>query len=108
MIKGSKHTEQWKKQLSEHNEGSNNANWRGDKICKYQKHERIEKQLGVPKYCEICKRSDKKKYEWSNKDHKYSLNLKDWQRLCTSCHRKYDMKYNGLKIYTQKINSQIL
>jgi len=53
-------------------------------------HARIEKQLGIPKYCEHCKRTDKNKYEWANKDHKYSLAIQDWMRLCTSCHRKYD------------------
>ena len=36
------------------------------------------------------KKTDEKKYEWSNKDHKYSLKREDWQRLCTSCHIKYD------------------
>ena len=58
-------------------------------------HRRIETLYGKPKYCEICKRSDKKKYEWANKDHKYSMNIEDWMRLCTSCHRKYDIKHNN-------------
>jgi len=60
-------------------------------------HRLIEKRCGKPNYCEHCKCSEKKKYEWSNKNHKYSLKKEDWQRLCPSCHRKYDIKNNQLK-----------
>lgn len=28
----------------------------------------------------------------ANKDHKYRRNLKDWIRLCSSCHGEYDSK----------------
>jgi hypothetical protein len=74
--------------------GSESHNWKGDNICKRVIHYRIEKILGKPKYCEVCKSSTKKRYEWSNKNHKYSLNVKYWQRLCCSCHQKYDYKFN--------------
>lgn len=63
-----------------------------DDICYKQKHQRIRKKYGDPRYCENCKRTDKKRYEWSNKDHKYSDDIKDWKRLCVSCHREYDKK----------------
>jgi hypothetical protein len=60
-------------------------------------HSYINRKLGQPKYCEHCKRTDKKCYDWANKDHKYSKNLKNWMRLCRSCHLKYDYKNNGFK-----------
>ena len=65
-------------------------------------HRKIEKKLGTPSYCEHCKRTDKSKYEWSNKDHKYKLDNKYWQRLCTSCHCIYDRKFNNKKTYLEK------
>ena len=56
----------------------------------------IVRKLGKPKKCEHCKTTDENKtYDWSNKDHKYSRDPKDWQRLCRSCHCKYDFKYNN-------------
>jgi len=66
-------------------------------------HRWIEKQLGIRKKCEICGDTNpNKRYQWSNKDHKYTKDLDMWQRVCPSCHREYDMKYNGIKTWTQK------
>ena len=55
----------------------------------------INKILGKPNYCEHCKCTDKRRYDWSNKTHIYNLIPKNWQRLCRSCHIKYDTKYNN-------------
>lgn len=55
-------------------------------------HGWIEKKLGKPNYCEHCKRTDKKNYQWSNISGKYLEDISDWQRLCVSCHSKYDKK----------------
>jgi NUMOD1 domain len=59
-------------------------------------HYKIEKLLGTPNYCEKCKASDKKIYDWANIDHKYKFVLSDWIRLCRSCHQKMDFS-NGLR-----------
>lgn len=73
-------------------------------------HGRVKNKYGEPSYCEICKRTDKKKYEWSNKKHDYKLpiNRDDWQRLCTSCHLKYDIKHNKKNhdYYNRKLNGK--
>jgi len=68
--------------------------WLGEKAGYGAKHEFIRKNLGSPKYCEHCKRSNlsHRSYHWANKDHKYSRKFSDWMRLCVSCHRKYDYK----------------
>lgn len=91
---GRKQSEKTKQKNSESKKGEKNPMWKGDDIGKYQRHERIKTKLGEPKFCEICKRIDKKIYDWSSKNHKYSLEIKDWQRLCRSCHKKYDNQYN--------------
>lgn len=59
-------------------------------------HKRINKMYGKLNFCENCKcRETNKKYEWSNKDHKYdSLDRSKWQFLCQLCHLKYDRVHN--------------
>jgi len=105
MIKGSKLTEEHKRKIglanrgvpNPKNSGENNFQWRG-KLTKYSaKHSWVRRKLGTPNYCEICKKTDKKKYEWANKDHKYSREIDDYMRLCTSCHQKYDILNNNYK-----------
>jgi hypothetical protein len=80
--------------------GEKSYNWKGENAKLSAKHQSIENILGKPKYCEHCKRTDKKKYCWSNKNHKYSRDINDWQRLCYSCHKEYDKKF--MKIYKIK------
>lgn len=85
-----------RKQSPEEKEKRAKSMFKGDDICKRMKHTRIEKKYGTPSYCEICKKTDKKKYEWANTDHKYVLKREFWRRLCTSCHKKYDIRHNGI------------
>lgn len=69
--------------------GENSPTWKGDKVGRGI-HQWVEKMLGKPKYCEHCKRTDAKIYDWSNKSQKYRRDVSDWQRLCRGCHIKYD------------------
>ena len=68
--------------------------WKGENAKYGAIHEWIRKKLGTPKFCECCGRTDKKKYEWCNINHKYKRDINDWMRLCTKCHRKYDYTHN--------------
>lgn len=70
--------------------GSLNPSWKGDKVGYYGIHAWLYRERGKPRKCEHCGSEKKKKYEWCNVDHKYKRDMKDWMRLCTSCHRKYD------------------
>lgn len=67
-----------------------NPNWKGDKAGKSAIHYWVISNLGIPRECEICRTKIAKVFDWSNKNHLYKRNLKDWQRLCRPCHRKYD------------------
>lgn len=69
--------------------------WKGDSAGYHAKHEWIGKRLGKASICENC--GTTKNVEWSNKNHKYSRNLKDWQQLCAKCHTSYDLG-NGLRL----------
>ena len=117
MKKGQKnpHTKKWNKKISEGvkrqwAEGRGNASglrskealekawkttWKGEKVSYVGLHRWVVYWKGRPKLCEECGRTDKNKYEWVNINHKYRRILSDYIRMCTSCHRKYDIKYNN-------------
>ncbi len=72
--------------------GKLHPRWKGDKVGYFALHMWVVRQKGKAKVCEHCGITTAKKFEWSNKNHKYRRNLKDWSSLCVSCHRKYDIK----------------
>jgi hypothetical protein len=71
--------------------------WKGDNAGYVAKHIWMRKNYGSPNYCEVCKRSDKKKYNWANLDHKYRRLRGDYKRMCVACHRKFDELNNNYK-----------
>lgn len=71
--------------------GSNHWNWKGENVGYIGIHHWARKMFGTPKYCEHCGLSGKKKYEWANVSGKYLREKSDWLRLCSSCHKKYDL-----------------
>ena len=79
--------------------GEKNASWKGDAAGSDAMHDWVKRKLGTPSYCEHCKKTDKKTYDWANIDHSYKRKLGDYMRLCRSCHRKYDIKNNGYKCH---------
>ena len=74
-----------------------NPSWVGDSIGIKGVHQWVNKWNGKPKICEVCGTIKAKKYEWANVDHTYKRILEDYIRMCTSCHRKYDIKNNNYK-----------
>ena len=88
---GRHHTEETKKKISEHRKGISGK--LKDNVGYVAIHQRIKIRKLKPIFCEICK-NKKRKLELSNKDHIYSMNLKDWQYICRFCHRKVDKKLN--------------
>lgn len=48
----------------------------------------VEKQLGKPKICVLCKTTSAKRFEWANISGEYIKDTSDWRRLCPSCHRR--------------------
>ena len=65
-------------------------NWKGNGAGYSAFHKRIHRKLGQPRYCEQCGLSDTRRvYHWANLSGKYD-EPSDYQRMCVSCHRKYD------------------
>lgn len=60
----------------------------------------VERQLGKPLICSRCTKSGgtTKSYNWCNVSDKYLRDLKDWVRLCKSCHSIYDLDKYGKRV----------
>ena len=93
-----------RKKISDSNKGEKSYNWKGDNVSP---HFWIKREFGEPKKCENREKQTLSfkcaekghTFDWSNKDHKYRKIREDWQRLCKSCHMKYDYRYNNKKLF---------
>lgn len=96
---------QFRVHLFRHKEGMGNycsascssqSRWKDGKQGVKSIHQMVKRKLGQPNRCELCNKTEGN-FDWANKDHKYSKDLRDWMRLCRSCHRKYDIANNSYK-----------
>jgi hypothetical protein len=94
----------WPKQKT----GNKNPSWKGEMVTINALHNWIRKNFGRAIKCERCGCVENKRYDWSNKDHKYSRNRKDWQMMCRGCHQKYDYKFLNRTIPYAKTNKKVL
>src|SRR3990167_3947508 len=74
------------------NLGELGNNWQGNDVGYHGVHHWVKKHFGKPLKCEHCGTTTARKFEWANKDHKYKRIRADFVRLCTTCHRKYDVQ----------------
>jgi len=72
--------------------GENASSWKGDDVGYGALHEWVVKEKGQPIVCEDCRRrfTNTYKIHWANISGEYRRDLKDWKRLCVSCHLKFD------------------
>lgn len=86
----------WNKGLNYHS-NEEHPLWKGDGAGKVAIHAWIKRKFGKPAQCSRCGTVDAKRFEWANlKNHNYRRNIDDYARLCTRCHRNYDMGNIGL------------
>jgi len=78
--------------------GNKNTSWKGDDAGYIAIHLWVKKWKEKNSKCEVCGTTTAKKYEWANIDHKYRRVLDDYILMCTSCHRKYDIRYNSYNV----------
>lgn len=70
-------------------------------------HTAIVAAWGRPKTCRLCGgKHNSKRYEWSNKNHKYTLLKRDWWELCSVCHRQYDRKKFGWTTWNKGLSGR--
>jgi hypothetical protein len=71
--------------------------WKGSDVTYRALHERIERRFGKAIKCELCGATRRKtRIHWSNRNHQYSLERRDWQQLCCKHHDEYDRR-EGLR-----------
>lgn len=74
--------------------GKNHWNWKGKEVGYKSLHEWLRANYDIGSICEKCGRGAF--LEWANKEGKYTRNLKDWLRLCRSCHKTHDGIINNI------------
>ena len=80
---------------------SNHPGWKGKKASYRAVHAFIIRRYGKPNKCEDCGKENLSGHHvhWSNMDHKYNRDIKEWKKLCPKCHGKNDTqlrkKQNG-------------
>ena len=85
--------------------GEKHPNYKRKEISYRGFHNRVDNFRGKPKLCEVCGLKNKNKvYHWANLTGKL-YDIKDYKRMCVSCHRKYDVKRrikNGTRLITRE------
>ena len=71
--------------------GEGTPRWKGDEAGMSAMHKWLDVAYGKPRFCESCGSQDKRRYDWANINGEYKRDKEDYLRLCTSCHRKFDM-----------------
>lgn len=90
------------KKLNANQKGSNNRNWRGDKVKYAGLHLYIRKHLPKPNLCQMCLKLPSR--EVANLDGQYTRDLNTWKWACRSCNLVYDNVAN--KAWQTKRNKQ--
>ncbi len=96
--KGKKLLEAHKRKIAESMKGKNanekNPMWKGKKVGYMGLHNWVRRNLGTPIKCNRCGKEfrGRNTIHWANLSGKYLRDLKDWERLCSSCHKKLDLQ----------------
>lgn len=74
--------------------GKDNYMWKGAEAKYPAIHAYIKRHIGTTKKCVICgKTALESRIELSNKDHKWSRNLSDWEWRCHVHHQQYELEH---------------
>lgn len=87
---GRKHTEQAKLKISQSHREELSYLWSDDDVGYFGVHKWVYRQAGKSSKCEFADETCKGRFEWSNISSEYKRDLKDWQQLCSSHHKRYD------------------
>lgn len=73
-----------------------NPNWKGEKISYGALHNWVRARKGRPADCIKCGTNRAKLFHWANISGKYLRDLNDYQSMCPSCHKKFDLQRKNL------------
>lgn len=99
-----KRTQKFKDNLKKYWSKHKHPLFKGDKANYGAKHARIKRKYGKADRCEnkMCIKTGKR-YEWANKSGLYKPERSDWIRLCSICHKYFDMTPEKLKKHSEKM-----
>ena len=86
---GHKVSEQHKEIIRLARSGDKNNFWKGDDVQYRQLHAWVNKYLPKPELCQICNKKPPR--DLANITGIYNRNFSNWDYLCRSCHKKYDL-----------------
>lgn len=72
--------------------GERASNWKGAKVGYSGIHKWLRTTFGAASGCAFCG-ADKGNFQWANISHQYLRDRGDWEPLCISCHKKYDLDF---------------
>ena len=114
--KGKKLTEKHKNKIKiSARRGKDNHSWSGNNPTYSASHLWIKNYYGKANECEnrenniLNFKCSKKSniFQWARiKGHRYSRNIKDYYKLCASCHSKYDSKPSNRKCSIKRCNGK--
>lgn len=81
-----------------------NNYWKGDRAGNRAIHVWVKKRFEHIINCQNCGKSGR--LDLSNKTGIYNRELKNWQKLCRSCHLKFDKHKNGMTGKKHKLLSR--
>lgn len=87
-------TEEQKIKLGAARRGSNNPNWKGEKVGMDGLHWRMRKIVPRPLLCQCCNKV--KPIDLANISQKYLEVISDWEWLCRKCHMTKDGRMDNL------------
>ena len=91
-----------RKQIKRRQQGAENAFWKGSDASYTAFHARLYRNAGQPKKCDRCGTTDPSKtYDWANLTGHYD-DPSDYQRMCRSCHHRYDRTIKNLGKYAER------
>ena len=99
-IRNRKLTQEWKDNISKAHigiiipsmRGDLHPNWKGPAAGISGIHKWVRSRKVKPEKCELCNK--KRKLQLSSKNHAYTRDINEYQYLCISCHRKWDIEHN--------------
>ena len=69
------------------------ASYKGEKVTYIAKHMWLYRKFGKANRCDQADETCKGRFEWSNVSNEYYRNIDDWQQLCASHHKRYDIEH---------------
>ena len=97
---GHKHSPEIRKLIGDAQRDETHHGWKGDNVGYSSLHAWVVRKIGKADHCEMDKTHKSTRYHLANKSGKYKRDLKDWIKLCPSCHKKQDLL---LKTFASKI-----